>query len=299
MHKNILVISDIEGSSGCWDYESSSFLKAKWASACLEMSRDVNAVAEALFNNGAKKIIVKDFHRTGYNLLPEFIHPGVKLVSGYRIGPVRGLGDPEDTTAVMMLGMHSASGSGGFLAHTMTSRIEKLIVNGELMGEIELFTASLAPWKISPVFFSGCPVACLEAEAAVKNISTYPIDKSLGEGSLKSESWRKGLAEAAAGAMENHSTVPFRKEGPFKAILSMRDGSEYAGKLAARWGFPTTGNRIYIDANDMDSLYHNLIRICYLTPFAEKILPLGIRLYNLYGRLGQSWVRHKIQNRRF
>jgi D-amino peptidase len=295
MHKKILVISDIEGSSGCWNYESSSFLKEAWASACLEMSRDVNAVAEALFNNGAEKIIVKDFHRTGYNLLPEFIHPGVKLVSGYRIGPVPGLGDPEDTTAVMMLGMHSASGSGGFLAHTMTSRIEKLIVNGELMSEIELFAASLAPWKISPVFFSGCPVACKQAKEAVKGISTYPINKSHGKRSFNSENWRKGLAEAAAEAIGNHSTAPFRKEGPFSAILSMRDGSEYAGKLAARWGFPATGNRIYIAADDMDALYYSLIRICYLTPFVEKALPLGIRMYNLYGRLGQSWVRHKIE----
>ncbi len=295
MHKNILIISDIEGSSGCWDYESSSFLKEKWAEACIEMSRDVNAVAEALFRRGAEKIIVKDFHRTGYNLLPEFIHPRVKLVSGYRRGPVPGLGDPGNSTALMMLGMHSASGSGGFLAHTMTSRIEKLIVNWELMSEIELFSASLAPWNISPVFFSGCPAACLQAEEAVKNISTYPIDKSHGEGSLDAESWRKGLAEAAAGAMDNHSTLPFRKEGPFRAILTMRDGSGYARKLAGRWGFPVTGNRIYISADDMDSLYYSLIRICYLTPFSERILPLGIRLYNLYGRFGQWWIRYKIR----
>lgn len=295
MHKNILIISDIEGSSGCWDYESSSFLREKWAFACLEMSRDVNAVAEALLNNGAEKIIVKDFHRTGYNLLPELLHPDVKLVSGYRTGPVPGLGDPENSSAVMMLGMHSASGSGGFLAHTMTSRIKKLTVNEELMSEIELFSASLAPWEISPVFFSGCPVACLQAEEAVKNISTYPIDKSHGEGSLESKSWRKGLAKAAVKAMENHSTAPFRKEGPFRAILSMRDGPEYAGKLAARWKFSTTGNRITIDADDMVSLYYSLIRLCYLTPFTEKTLPLGIRLYNLYGRLGQSWVRYKIK----
>ncbi len=297
MHKNILIISDIEGSSGCWDYESSSFLKKKWASACLEMSRDVNAVAEALFENGADRIIVKDFHRTGYNLLPEFIHPRVKLVSGYMTGPVPGLGDPGNSTAVMMLGMHSSSGSKGFLAHTMTSRIKKLTVNEELLGEIELFSASLAPWNISPVFFSGCPVACLQAEEAVKKIITYPIDKTHGEGSLDYGNWRKGLAEAAVKAMGNHSTVPFKKEGPFKAILSMRDGSKYAGKLAARWGFSSTGNKIFIEAEDMDSLYYSLIRLCYLTPFTERILPLGISLYNLYGRLGQSWVRYMIKKR--
>jgi hypothetical protein len=57
----------------------------------------------------------------------------------------------------MMIGMHAAAGTTGFLAHTLTSRLSSLTVNGRPMAEVELFSASLAPFGIPPLFFSGCP----------------------------------------------------------------------------------------------------------------------------------------------
>ena len=137
--KSILIIADIEGSSGCFSYEASTFLHEDWVNASVAMSKDVNAVAMALFDAGIEKVIVKDFHRTGYNILPEFIDPRVKLVFGYKRGPIPGIGDPEDTELLMMIGMHGSSGSGGFLAHTFTSRIAELKVNGRKISEAELF----------------------------------------------------------------------------------------------------------------------------------------------------------------
>ena len=71
--------------------------------------------------------------------------------------------DPGDADGLMMLGMHAASGTGGFLAHTLTSRLASLEVNGRPLAEIELFAASLAPHNIPVIFFSGCPVACAQA----------------------------------------------------------------------------------------------------------------------------------------
>jgi D-amino peptidase len=50
--KRILIIADIEGSSGCWDYRASSFMTNDWARACREMTRDVNAIVQTLFQNG-------------------------------------------------------------------------------------------------------------------------------------------------------------------------------------------------------------------------------------------------------
>jgi D-aminopeptidase len=64
----ILVISDIEGSSGCDSHRAAPFLNDEWAAACLEMSRDVDAVVRALFSAGARQVTVKDFHRAGFNL---------------------------------------------------------------------------------------------------------------------------------------------------------------------------------------------------------------------------------------
>ena len=124
-----------------------------WARACLEMTRDVQAVVQALFDSGVETIRIKDFHRTGYNLLPELIDSKSEIVHGYRTGPVPGIGEPGDVDAVMFLGMHAASGTDGFLAHTLTSRVALLEVNGEPLPEIQLFASSLAPWGLNRSFF--------------------------------------------------------------------------------------------------------------------------------------------------
>ena len=51
--KHILIVADIEGSSGCWDYLASSVMTPEWARACAAMTLDVSAVVEALFDSGS------------------------------------------------------------------------------------------------------------------------------------------------------------------------------------------------------------------------------------------------------
>ena len=43
-HRHILILADIEGSSGCGSYRASSFLTRPWAKACAAMSRDVDVM---------------------------------------------------------------------------------------------------------------------------------------------------------------------------------------------------------------------------------------------------------------
>jgi D-amino peptidase len=293
MHKNILIISDIEGSSCCTSYASTTFLHPDWPDACKGMSLDVNAVVTALFNAGAKRIYVKDFHRTAYNILPELIDKRARVISGYRIGPVPGLGNPFDATAVMMIGMHAPSGSDGFLPHTLTSRISRLEVNGRLMSEVQLFASSLAPFGIAPIFFSGCPVACRYASNEIKGLSCYPIDKFSGNQPFNPLLWRSAMAEKAADSIYN-DTSSYQPEGKFTAVITLRDGESYAKKLSKRWHLDISKDRISFQADNMEQLYYNLIRICYFTPLIEKILPAGLSLFNLRGRAGLSWVRSKI-----
>ena len=294
---HVLIIADLEGSSGCWSYKASSFLTDEWCRACLEMSRDVSAVVSALFEAGVKTITIKDFHRTGYNLFPELIDSRATLVSGYRHGPVPGIGNPHNAQAVMFLGMHAASGSEGFLAHTLTSRIARLEVNHRLLAEIELFAASLAPWGIRPIFFSGCPVACQQAEAAIDHIDCFRIDKSGGAKNFDARIWRSKLARAAVRSLENHKTVPYAPAGPLDAIVTMRDGAAVAAKLARRWRFRQTGAQIRIQAAGMIDLYLELIKLCYLTPAIEKILPLALMIFNLQGRIGIIRARRRLKRR--
>lgn len=293
--RKILVIADIEGSSECFDYEASSFKTASWPAACLGMTRDVKAVSDALLGAGVESIIVKDFHRSGYNVMKEYLDPRVHLVSGYQYGPVPGLGDPGESEAMMMIGMHARSGSNGFLAHTMTSRISKLLVNGEAISEAQIFSASLAKWDIAPVFYSACPVGCTQTAEKLTGISTWSIDKSGGAGSLDTEAWRSGLAGAAVSSLANTGMEPYRMTGPFDVSVTMRDGEEVAAKLARRWKLSHREASLFFKSESFDEFYQTLIRICYLTPLIEKIAPTALPLYNLYGAMGLNWARRRLK----
>jgi D-amino peptidase len=293
--ENVLIISDIEGSSGCWNYRASSFMTDEWSRACVEMSLDVNAVVEALFDAGVKHVTVKDFHRTGYNLLSELIDPRAQIVLGYKRGPAPGIGDPGKAQAVMFLGMHAASGTEGFMAHTLTSRISWLEVNRKPLAEVELFSASLAPYGVRPIFFSGCPTACAQARAAIRKIDSYAIDKSVGPELFDADSWRSGLLSGALNSLDNLATEPYTPSGPFQAEVTWRGNDIAAQKLARRWGFDQEGARIFIEATDIHELYKDLIKLCYLTPLTARILPFGLFLYNLTGRLGLAWARRRLK----
>lgn len=295
MIRHALIVADIEGSSGCFSYDASAFMTAAWARACLEMSRDVNAVVTALFDAGVETIRVKDFHRTGYNLLPEEIDRRAAVLHGYRNGPVPGFGDPGNATAAFFLGMHAASGGPGFLPHTLTSRISEIRINGRLVPEILLFSGSLAAFGVRPAFFSGCPVACRQAEAVIPGIVTQSIDKSSPRSPQKTDRWRRTLAASAVRAAgETPAQPPFRG-GPLHARVGFRDGPEVARWVGKRWGFPVHRGMVRITASDLNALYMNLIRLAYLTPVAEKLIPPGLWLSNIRGDLGIRWARRKIR----
>jgi len=292
---HVLVVSDIEGSSLCRRYEDSVFLDKGWPAACLGMTLDVQAVVSALFRSGVRKVTVKDFHRTAYNLLPEKIDPRARVVQGYKSGPVPGIGDPRNADAVMFLGMHAASGTGGFLAHTLTSRIANLKVNGRPLSEVELFSASLARYHLHPLFLSGCPIACRQAEDAIHGIRTFPISKPNDNGGFDARSWRRKLAEAVAAALSNKRVRPYQPAGPFAVCVTLREGPVVAKKIAARWQLDRKGADLIFKAADAAELYRTLIRICYFTPFLERIISVGLPLFNLKGRLGLTWVRRRLR----
>jgi D-aminopeptidase len=293
--QRVLIVADIEGSSGCWNYAASSFMTPEWAIACVEMTKDVEAVVQALLRAGVTDIIVKDFHRTGYNLLPERIDRRARVDSGYALGPIPGMGDPGRAQAVLFLGLHAASGTDGFLPHTMTSRLAAVRANGALLSEVSLFAALLAPYGIRPVFFSGCPDACRQAAAAIPGISTYAIDKQTGPEGFDAQAWRQGLAQGALASLANHAVRPLDGDGPFNVEVFFREGNAAALKAARRWRLEHCGDRVRFEIGDLPALFLTLSRICYLRPAWLPLLPLALPLYRLMGRAGLQWARHRLK----
>lgn len=290
-YRNIIIVCDIEGSSGCRSYKASSFMNIEWARACRSLSLDVAAVVRALFEAGAAEVTVKDFHRTGYNLFTHMIDKRARIISGYRNGNVPGMGDLRNLDAVLFLGMHASSGSGGHIAHTMTSRIQKITADGKSISEIQLFSAALSVSGAVPVFFSGCPVACREADNAVKGISVYPLDRT--SPGFNQESWRQGLARAAAQSLLLKKKSVYNPKGPFSIRMKMQSDN-LAEKISRTWKLERKGSVISFEVSDMREVFHKLAVWLYITPLIEKILPIGLFLYNLIGGAGILWARLRL-----
>ena len=83
--------------------------------------------------------------------------------------------------------------------------------------------------------------------------------------------------------------------GSFDARETLRDGELEAARLARRWKLKQAGAQINIQRADIHQLYLELIRLCYLTPTIEKVLPLALAVFNLKGRLGIFRARRRLK----
>jgi hypothetical protein len=75
----------------------------------------------------------------------------------------------------------------------------------------------------------------------------------------------------------------------------MREGKAAAARLARRWKFEQAGAQIRIQSANMQQLYLELIRLCYLTPVIERVLPLALVAFNLKGRIGIIRARRRLK----
>ncbi len=287
---SVLIIADIEGSTGCHNRQDSQLFNDGWVRACVELSRDIDQIGRQLLNSGVSRVRVKDFHRTGYNLFREIIDEGIEIDQGYQIGPIIGIGEARGFNCLLMTGMHAASGTDGFLPHTLTSKFAGIFVNGEPLTEAELFAASVAPAGLVPTFFSGCETACRQAARAIKNIKTFMVNKPLAE---TPQSIRENLAHAAVSSLNSFSEKPFTPEGPFNVVVKMRDGEKAAAKLRKTWKFPGESDELHFSSDNIHTLYWQLVRLAYLKPFYEKHLATAINIANMSGRLTQIWARRR------
>ncbi|NLI78672.1 MAG: M55 family metallopeptidase [Candidatus Riflebacteria bacterium] len=282
---SIVILADIEGSSGCTDREGARWLTRDWIAACREMTFDVRAVVVALQALGIAPITVVDFHRTGFNLFSELLPPGIRLRQGYRLRPIPGLGRPPEAGRAFFLGMHAAAGTEGFLAHTLTSRFRRLTVNGRPLAEVELFAGSLGAWGIRPTFFSGCPVACDQAAARISGLAVHPVPSRPMTKAAREE-WRHSLAEAASrAAIKHEAPPPYRPTGPFHVQFRWKTHPE--GAQAGR------EEETAFSTNSFADLYWRLLRQAYFPSVPPGWLPLALRAHAVMGRAGLALARRR------
>jgi D-amino peptidase len=284
------IVADLEGSTGAWTKSHTLLATPEWQEARVELTRDMNMVASALFEKGVKGVVVKDFHRTGYNLIPAYLDKRVKLVSGYYTGPAIGYGKLHGADFALFVGLHAAGGNAkGFLAHTLTSRIAEVLVNGKRTCEAELFATVLSAFQVPVAFFSGCPAACQEVKERMNWVMTFAIEK---EPSISQDPNRRKeyILQAREGLRKSILEIPtveglplFSLKPPFDCQVAFQEERE-ARRMNA-WGFSQEGRTLHFYSETFLEMYENLLKIAYFPKLAYTLRYLVIPLTRIVWKI--------------
>jgi D-amino peptidase len=142
------------------------------------MTWDVNACVEGCIKGGATKVVVRDAHGTGYNLIWEELNPNAEYIQG--TGTKTRMVEGFD--GVILLGYHSMGGTiNGVLEHTMSSKNwQNFWMNGVKCGEIAIDAAIAGDYGVPVIMVSGDDKACREAKRFLPWVITAQVKKGLG-----------------------------------------------------------------------------------------------------------------------
>lgn len=144
------------------------------------MTADVNACVEGCLQGGATRIIVRDVHGSGSNLLWDSLHPGAEYIMGVsQQGRMPGLADCD---GLILLGYHAMAGTPfGVLEHTINSTSwQNFWLNGTKAGEIAIDAALAGEKKIPVIMVSGDDKTATEAKSFLPDVITAEVKCGIG-----------------------------------------------------------------------------------------------------------------------
>ncbi|MFI8437264.1 M55 family metallopeptidase [Streptomyces sp. NPDC079020] len=266
----IYISVDMEGVTGLVDVEDVQPGGRDYERGRLMMAEDVNAAVRGALAAGATDITVNDAHGPMRNLLPEMLHPAVRLIRGRpkNMGMLEGLGPEHD--AVICVGYHARAGALGVLSHSFLGHeIEDMWLDGAPVGEIGLARATAAAIGVPVLVLTGDDSACEEMAKWDGSVTTvavkYAKDRFAAELRPADEA-RAAIEEAVAARLATPPTRPATADG--RATLTVRwQSASIASMLQGIPGVTSTDSR---------------------TVQAQGSLPVLYRLFGVWARLASS-----------
>jgi len=225
--KKVYISVDMEGISGINGDDQTSAGQAEYARGRKLMVEDANAAIRGAFAGGATDVLVNDSHGSQRNLLPEDLDPRARLIShGFkRHGMMEGLDETYD--AVLFIGYHArASAPRGLFAHTGSSVVRDLQLNGVAVGEGGINAAMAAWYGVAVALVTGDDTAVDEVKALVPAVKGVVVKRAINTRAVEllplAEARRlieAGAKEAVAAAKK---PAPIRK-GPYRVSMQFRD----------------------------------------------------------------------------
>lgn len=189
------------------------------------LTRETNAVVEALLEAGATEIIVKDAHASGFNFVPDLLHPGATYCMGATRLPERFPGLDSTFDGAFLIGYHGMAGTERAVRdHTFSSAsYQYLKLNGKLVGEIAIDAHLFGRHGVPVLLVTGDDATCREAEATLDGVAVYETKRAVGRHAalMKApQQVRQELREAVQKAiLQRDRCKPYVIEGPYELVV--------------------------------------------------------------------------------
>ncbi len=212
--KIVFVITDAEGVAGICRQEQTEPTNPELQKL---LTGEVNAAVRGFLSAGADEVIVWDGHDGSRTLSVATLDARARLVMG-SLGPTMML--DRGFAAVAFVGQHArANRERAVMAHSYSSLgIQRILMNGREVGEIETRAALAGGFGVPVVFLSGDQAAADDLRAVVPEAETAVVKEGLGYYtcvSLAAERAQELIEKTAARAFAKAAQVrPYRIEGP-------------------------------------------------------------------------------------
>lgn len=182
----LYISADMEGVAGIISWEQVDPGGVDYSRCRRLMAGEVNAAVSAALDSGATFVTVNDAHGSMCNLPADSFNPNVYLISGKnkKLGMMEGI--DGGFSAACFIGYHARSGSRGVLAHTFSTIVHRLQVNGREMGELGLNAMLAGYFKVPVIMASGDQELAEEARRLSGHILTVVVKEAISYHAAKS-----------------------------------------------------------------------------------------------------------------
>lgn len=212
--RTVFIITDAEGVAGICRQDQTETTNPELRQL---LTGETNAAVDGFFDGGADEVIVWDGHSSSSTLSVQTIHPRARLIMG-------GLGADmlldRHFAGVAFVGQHARANSrAAVMAHSYSSLgIQKILMNGKPVGEIETRAALAGAFGTPVIFLSGDQAAAADLRAIVPDAETVVVKEALAYYaciSMSSQAARDAIRAGAARAMKSLARVrPYKVVGP-------------------------------------------------------------------------------------
>ncbi|MET1029173.1 MAG: M55 family metallopeptidase [Dongiaceae bacterium] len=233
----VYISADIEGVAGITHWDEATKTHATYPEFREQMTREAIAACNGAIAAGATEILLKDAHDSGRNIITADLPHCVRIIRGWSGHPLSMVQELDDSfAAAMLIGYHSKAGAeGNPLAHTMTTRVSQITLNGNVVSEFLLHSYAAAMQGVPVVLVSGDKGLGEDVKALNPHIRTVATSEGIGRSTISlapKEATRLIEAAATRALRDDHAACRLTLPTAFVLEISFTNPTD---AYAASW----------------------------------------------------------------